>query len=40
LNATNYKAPTANLSSTSFGSFSSTQVFPSRQLQLALRLSY
>jgi hypothetical protein len=39
-NATNYKSPDGNISSTSFGSFTSTGVFPSRRMQFALRLAF
>ncbi|HTF69226.1 MAG TPA: hypothetical protein VK638_41760, partial [Edaphobacter sp.] len=41
LNATNYISPDSNVSDgASFGTFGSANVFPSRQVQLALRLAF
>ncbi len=41
LNATNYISPDSNISDgASFGTFGSANVFPSRQVQLALRLAF
>jgi hypothetical protein len=40
LNSVNYQAPTSDISSSSFGSYTSSSVYPARQLQVALRLSY
>jgi hypothetical protein len=39
-NSVNYQSPTSDVSSSSFGSFTSSSVYPARQLQLALRLTY
>jgi Carboxypeptidase regulatory-like domain/TonB-dependent Receptor Plug Domain len=40
LNSVNYQSPTSDISSSSFGSYTSSSVYPARQLQVALRLSY
>jgi hypothetical protein len=39
-NSVNYQAPNSDISSSSFGSYTSSSVYPARQLQVALRLSY
>ena len=39
-NSVNYESPTADISSSSFGSYTSSSVHPARQLQIALRLAY
>nr|WP_179487366.1 TonB-dependent receptor [Granulicella arctica] len=40
LNATNYKSPNSTAGGSSFGAYTAGTVYPSRQLQLALRLTY
>jgi hypothetical protein len=40
LNSVNFQAPNADISSSSFGSYTSSNVYPARQLQVALRLSF
>lgn len=39
-NSVNYQSPNSDISSSSFGSYTSSGVYPARQLQVALRLSY
>jgi hypothetical protein len=39
-NNVNYKSPEADIGSSSFGSFTASDVYPSRELQVALRFSY
>jgi hypothetical protein len=39
-NSVNYQAPNADISSSSFGSYTASSVYPARQLQVALRFTY
>ena len=40
LNATNYQTPDGNISDGTFGVFTASSLYPSRQVQMALRLAF
>lgn len=40
LNATNYQTPDGNISNGTLGAFTASSLYPSRQVQMALRLTF